>query len=170
MDAFMQRNNPIHILVNNTGKGSSAVLLLLKVMNFYRLLPIIYCVITLWPKLVLKAWKIRGYSRIINIISTSVKAPLPNLGVSNMIRAAVANWSKTMANELGKYNITVNNVLPVATNTQRLKTVITKKLLKSFRNKFGWEGNAAWNSNGRFAEASEIANAVAFWPHLGGSY
>ena len=57
------------------------------------------------------------YGRIINVISTSVKQPLSNLGVSNTIRGAVANWSKTLANELGQYNITVNNVLPGATNT-----------------------------------------------------
>ena len=56
-----------------------------------------------------------GYGRIINIISTSVKQPLPNLGVSNTIRGAVANWSKTLANELGGFGITVNNVLPGAT-------------------------------------------------------
>ena len=52
-----------------------------------------------------------GYGRIINIISTSVKIPITGLGVSNTIRGAVANWSKTMANELGKFQITVNNVL-----------------------------------------------------------
>ena len=55
-----------------------------------------------------------GYGRVINIISTSVKQPLPNLGVSNTIRWAVASWAKTMANELGEYGITVNNVLPGA--------------------------------------------------------
>ena len=48
-----------------------------------------------------------GYGRIINIISTSVKQPLNGLGVSNTVRGAVANWSKTMANELGIHGITV---------------------------------------------------------------
>ncbi len=61
-----------------------------------------------------------GYGRIINIISTSVKTPLPNLGVSNTIRLAVASWAKTLANEIGRYNITVNNILPGLTATQRL--------------------------------------------------
>ncbi|MCG7860163.1 SDR family oxidoreductase, partial [Flavihumibacter sediminis] len=58
-----------------------------------------------------------GYGRIINIVSTSVKIPLNNLGVSNTIRGAVASWSKTMANELGQFGITVNNVLPGFTST-----------------------------------------------------
>ena len=68
-----------------------------------------------------------GYGRIINVISTSVKQPLKGLGVSNTVRAAVANWSKTLAGEVAKYGITVNNVLPGATNTQRLRSLIEAK-------------------------------------------
>lgn len=67
------------------------------------------------------------YGRIINIISTSVKQPLPQLGVSNTTRAAVANWSKTLANEVAEYGITVNNILPGATKTQRLEQIIYQK-------------------------------------------
>lgn len=78
--------------------------------------------------------KAAGYGRIINVISTSVKQPLPNLGVSNTIRGAVANWSKTLANELGQFNITVNNVLPGATNTIRLKSIIENKAQKPVKN------------------------------------
>jgi 3-oxoacyl-[acyl-carrier protein] reductase len=68
-----------------------------------------------------------GYGRIINVISTSVKQPLPNLGVSNTIRGAVANWAKTLAGELGAFGITVNNVLPGATTTGRLDQIILGK-------------------------------------------
>ena len=64
------------------------------------------------------------YGRIINIISTSVKTPLANLGVSNTIRLAVASWAKTLANEIGRYNITVNNILPGLTATQRLTDLV----------------------------------------------
>lgn len=71
------------------------------------------------------------YGRIINIISTSVKQPLPNLGVSNTIRAAVANWAKTLANEVAVYGITVNNILPGATKTQRLEQIIFQKSQKN---------------------------------------
>ena len=66
----------------------------------------------------------RGYGRIINILSTSVKTPLANLGVSNTIRLAVASWAKTLANEIGRFNITVNNILPGLTETQRLDELI----------------------------------------------
>lgn len=75
--------------------------------------------------------KMRGFGRIINIISTSVKVPLPNLGVSNTIRAAVGNWSKTLANELAPFGITVNNILPGATETERLGSIISNKAAKS---------------------------------------
>ena len=71
---------------------------------------------------VVEGMKQAGYGRIINVISTSVKQPLKGLGVSNTIRAAVANWSKTLAGELAPFKITVNNVLPGATYTQRLKS------------------------------------------------
>lgn len=72
-----------------------------------------------------------SYGRIINVISTSVKVPLAGLGVSNTIRAAVGNWSKTLANELGHHGITVNNVLPGATETERLHSIMANKAEKS---------------------------------------
>mgnify|MGYP000994546173 CR=1 FL=1 len=111
----------------------------------------------------LEGMKHAGYGRIINIISTSVKQPLPNLGVSNTIRAAVANWAKTMANELGRFGITVNNVLPGATATQRLAAIIENKAGKN-----NLPNEAVRNEMlreipmGRFAEAHEIAAAAAF--------
>ena len=74
--------------------------------------------------------KEKQYGRIINVISTSVKQPIPGLGVSNTIRAAVASWAKTLANELGEFGITVNNVLPGATDTARLDAIIEGKAKK----------------------------------------
>ena len=71
--------------------------------------------------------KLAGYGRIINIISTSVKQPIADLGVSNTIRGAVASWAKTLAGELGPFGITVNNVLPGFTKTTRYDYVIRKK-------------------------------------------
>ncbi|MBK8701543.1 MAG: SDR family oxidoreductase [Saprospiraceae bacterium] len=104
-----------------------------------------------------------GGGRIINIISTSVKQPLPNLGVSNTIRAAVANWAKTLANELAPYGITVNNVLPGATHTGRLESIINQRA--------GQKGVSASEIGDemaheipmkRFGKPIEIASAVAF--------
>lgn len=75
-------------------------------------------------KAVLPTMKNAYYGRIINIISTSVKIPLRNMGVSNTIRGAVASWAKTLSFELGEFNITVNNILPGYTATQRLESLI----------------------------------------------
>src|SRR5205085_7201038 len=79
----------------------------------------------------LEGMKKENYGRIINIISTSVKIPLKNLGVSNTIRAAVANWSKTLANEVAPFGITVNNVLPGATNTMRIQNLLEQRAQKT---------------------------------------
>lgn len=68
----------------------------------------------------LPGMKASRYGRLINIISTSVRQPIPGLGVSNTVRAAVAAWAKTLSDELGPYGITVNNVLPGYTRTERL--------------------------------------------------
>tara|TARA_B100000676_G_C17497827_1_gene541633 strand:+ start:65 stop:463 length:399 start_codon:yes stop_codon:yes gene_type:complete len=68
-----------------------------------------------------------NYGRIINIISTSVKQPIKGLGVSNTIRGAVASWAKTLSFELGEFGITVNNVLPGYTDTERLNEIFKKK-------------------------------------------
>jgi 3-oxoacyl-[acyl-carrier protein] reductase len=103
------------------------------------------------------------YGRIINIISTSVKQPLKNLGVSNTIRAAVGNWAKTWANEVAAFGITVNNVLPGATATQRLASLIENKSKKMSQSIAEVEKEMLDEiPAGRFGLPEEIANAVAF--------
>lgn len=111
----------------------------------------------------LPGMKQAGYGRIINVISTSVKQPLPNLGVSNTVRGAVASWAKTMANELGPFNITVNNVLPGATNTVRLEAIIKNKAAKKGVSIEEMEAEEkSIIPMRRFGEAEEFADAVAF--------
>jgi 3-oxoacyl-[acyl-carrier protein] reductase len=111
----------------------------------------------------LPGMKDAGYGRIINIISTSVKQPIKGLGVSNTIRAAVGNWSKTLSLEVAKYGITVNNVLPGATATARLIQIIedkakkTGKTIEAITEEMTHEIPSA-----RFALPEEIAHAVAF--------
>lgn len=112
-----------------------------------------------------------GYGRIINVISTSVKQPLNNLGVSNTIRGAVANWSKTLANELGQYGITVNNVLPGATNTGRLKSIAENKAQKTGESASEiFDEMAKESPMKRIAEPVEVANAIVFLASPEASY
>lgn len=112
-----------------------------------------------------------GYGRIINIISTSVKQPLPNLGVSNTIRGAVANWSKTLANELGGFGITVNNVLPGATNTSRLQSIAQVKA-DQFNETVDdvFAEMASESPMKRIAQPEEVAAAIAFLASPAASY
>jgi 3-oxoacyl-[acyl-carrier protein] reductase len=104
-----------------------------------------------------------GYGRIINIISTSVKQPLNGLGVSNTVRGAVANWAKTMANELGVHGITVNNVLPGATATERLSSIVANKARKTGKTEEETlKEMEAQVPLRRVAHAEEVAAAAAF--------
>ena len=85
------------------------------------------------------------------------------MGVSNTIRGAVANWSKTLANELGEYNITVNNVLPGATNTSRLSDIASSKATKLDKSVDDiYESMAMQVPMKRIAEPEEVARAIAF--------
>lgn len=105
----------------------------------------------------------KKFGRIINIISTSVKIPLPNLGVSNTVRGAVASWAKTLAGELGPHGITVNNILPGFTRTQRLEQILTNSMQKTGQSREDVEkGFLKDVPAGRFAEAQELAYACAF--------
>lgn len=115
--------------------------------------------------------KERRYGRIINVISTSVKQPLPNLGVSNTIRGAVANWGKTLANELGPFGITVNNVLPGATETERLSAIIANKAQKTGASQDHVRAEMlAEIPLRRFARPEEVAAVIAFLVGPSGSY
>lgn len=112
---------------------------------------------------VLPGMKERRHGRIINIISTSVKIPLHNLGVSNTIRGAVASWSKTLANEAGPYQITVNNILPGATKTQRLENILKNNAAKQNVDEAQIEKEMkAQIPMQRFGTAEEIAAVAAF--------
>ena len=163
VENFIQRSGPVNILVNNTGGPASGPLLTSKPEDFLNTFNQHLICNHMLVQACAEGLKNSGYGRIINIISTSVKAPLPNLGVSNTIRAAVGNWAKTLANELGKSNITVNNVLPGATMTQRLSSIIDAKSARTGESldkiKKEMIGEIPL---GRFAEASEVAAAVAF--------
>ncbi|MFT4938151.1 MAG: 3-oxoacyl-[acyl-carrier protein] reductase [Paraglaciecola sp.] len=111
----------------------------------------------------LPAMKENQYGRIINVISTSVKQPLPGLGVSNTIRGAVASWAKTLAYELGPFGITVNNVLPGATATARLDAIIANKAKKqAISIEQATENEKAQIPMRRFARPEEFAAAAAF--------
>jgi 3-oxoacyl-[acyl-carrier protein] reductase len=103
------------------------------------------------------------YGRVINVISTSVKEPIRNLGVSNTIRGAMASWAKTLAAELGSDGITVNNVLPGYTKTQRLEQILADRVRATGKSEEEiTKAMLASVPAGRFADAGEIAAVIAF--------
>jgi 3-oxoacyl-[acyl-carrier protein] reductase len=162
---------PVHIVVNNSGgppPGPAHEAGLEGFETAFRQHLMAFQAVAL---AIVPGMKQQRHGRLINIISTSVKQPLHNLGVSNTVRGAVANWGKTMANELGPHGITVNNVLPGATRTERLTAIIRGKSAKQGIS----EAAAAAEMEAeiplrRFAEPQEIAAAVAFLAGPSGGY
>ncbi|MBG8554410.1 SDR family oxidoreductase [Hymenobacter guriensis] len=151
------------ILVNNTGGPAGGPLLEASVEALRAAFEQHVVCNQLLAQAVVPAMQERRRGRIINIISTSVKQPLPGLGVSNTIRGAVGNWAKTLANELGPHGITVNNVLPGATLTQRHTSLIEKKTAQTGQTTEQVEaGMLRLIPAGRFGLADEVAAAVAF--------
>ncbi len=162
-EALGRLRRPVHIAINNTGgpPGGAAHLADPEAyLQAFRRHLIANQVIL---QAIVGDMKTAGYGRIINIISTSVKQPLDDLGVSNTIRGAVANWAKTLANELGQFGITVNNILPGATATDRLSQIIESKSART--GTATGEIEAAMQREiplRRFAQPGEIAAAAVF--------
>lgn len=110
----------------------------------------------------LPAMKERGWGRIVTITSTSVREPLPHLGVSNLTRAAVHAWVKSLSHELPP-GITINNVLPGFTDTPRLRSLAQARAEATGTPvEQVWEGFRRGAPQQRIAEPEEVANLVAF--------
>jgi 3-oxoacyl-[acyl-carrier protein] reductase len=165
------RSHTVHILINNSGGPPAGPITDAREEDFLSTFNQHLICNHILAKAVIPGMKKQGYGRIVNVISTSVKIPLRNLGVSNTIRGAVASWAKTMANELGEFGITVNNVLPGLTSTQRLTTLIDSLAEKGNTQPDAIaKGMLSEVPAKRFAEASEIAAMAAFLASPAASY
>ncbi|MEO6490862.1 MAG: SDR family oxidoreductase [Ferruginibacter sp.] len=163
IDSFIQQNKTAHILINNTGGPAGGTALNASVDEFVQAFNSHLICNHILTLALVPGMKVAGYGRIINIISTSVKQPIPGLGVSNTIRAAVANWSKTLATELGPFGITVNNVLPGFTKTVRADYVIKKRVIESGKSEEQvLKELVAEIPVGRIGSPEEFGAAVAF--------
>jgi len=170
VSAYLQ-NNTIDILVNNSGGPAAGPVADAQPEQFLQAFQQHLICNHILTTLVAPGMKANKYGRIINIISTSVKVPLKNLGVSNTIRGAVASWAKTMANELGQFGITVNNVLPGATATGRLEAIINNKVSKTGMGQEEVEKEMLDEIPAkRFGKPEEIAAVVAFLASQAAAY
>jgi 3-oxoacyl-[acyl-carrier protein] reductase len=163
IDHFLKEGHTVDILVNNSGGPASGPLLNTAGDELEKSFRSHLVTAHMLAQLVVPGMQTKGFGRIINIVSTSVKQPINGLGISNTVRAAVANWAKTLANEIGKFGITVNNVLPGYTKTDRLDYLFGKQAA---------DGNTTVDAivdktialipTGRLGEPEEFAAAVAF--------
>ena len=161
--AYVDAGNTIHILINNTGGPAGGKAINAASEEFVNAFNSHLICNHILVQALVPGMKAAGFGRIINIISTSVKQPLAGLGVSNTIRAAVANWSKTLATELGGFGITVNNVLPGFTNTVRADYVIKKKATDIGKSEEEvMKDLVAEIPVGRIGQPEEFGAAVAF--------
>ncbi len=169
--ADVKDNGPVHILLNNTGGPAGGPILGASPEEFAKAFSKHLICNQLLTQAVVPGMKSESYGRIINIISTSVKVPIPGLGVSNTTRGAVASWAKTMAGELGPFGITVNNLLPGFIDTARIYDVINARAKqigkdpKDIQTMFIGQIPA-----GRFGSPQEVANVVCFLASPAASY
>jgi 3-oxoacyl-[acyl-carrier protein] reductase len=160
-----------HILINNTGGPAGGALLNAQPDEFTKAFSAHVLCNQILVQAIVPGMKEAGFGRIVNIISTSVKAPIAGLGVSNTIRAAVANWAKTLATELAQYGITVNNVLPGFHKTNRLDAVLNSKAEQLNITRASIDQASIKDiPAGRYGEVEEFGAAVAFLCSPAASY
>ncbi len=162
---------PVHIWVNNTGGPPSGLLNQAEPKALEEAFHQHILSAQVISQVLIPSMQEASYGRIINIISTSVKEPIPGLGVSNTIRGAMGNWAKTLASELASDGITVNNVLPGFTTTGRLKSIIRKKAEKANMDELAMaELMKSFVPMQRFADPAELARAICFLALPAASY
>jgi 3-oxoacyl-[acyl-carrier protein] reductase len=152
--SVLQYYKNIDILVTNTGGPPTGKFDELKQEDWNKAYDLLLGSVVSLIRGVLPGMKNNEWGRIITITSQAVKQPVENLILSNAVRASVVGLMKTLATELGPHNITVNNVMPGYTQTNRLKKLIA--------------ANPAFNEAindiplKRFGNPEEFAAAVAF--------
>ena len=160
---FIINNHGFHILINNTGGPRSGSILDASLEEFENAFTQHLKCNHVLAQATIPFMKQEGYGRIINVISTSVKEPIPGLGVSNTTRGAVGNWSKTLSIEVGALGITVNNILPGFTDTERLTEIIKIKAnIEGTSVEQMTEIMKNYTPAKRFAKPEETANAIVF--------
>jgi 3-oxoacyl-[acyl-carrier protein] reductase len=169
--ANVHERGPVHVLVNNTGGPPAGPIVDAAADAFVSAFRAHLVNNQHLAQVVLPGMKDAGYGRIVNIVSTSVREPIPGLGVSNTVRAAVAGWSKTLAGEVARFGVTVNNVLPGYTKTGRLDAVIAARAKASGKSAEDVAREMLGQvPAGRFGEAWEVAAAIGFLASPAGGF
>ncbi len=171
VSAHVRETGAVHILVNNTGGPPHGTMTEAAPTQFLAAMTHHVVCNQLLVQTILPGMKTAAYGRIINIISTSVIAPIKGLGVSNTTRGAVANWGRTLAGELAPLGITVNNILPGYTATARLQALFKAKAEKAGTTVEKIQQQVIDSiPMGRLAAPEEIAAVVGFLASPAASY
>tara|TARA_B000000475_G_scaffold268403_1_gene260799 strand:- start:795 stop:1580 length:786 start_codon:yes stop_codon:yes gene_type:complete len=122
--------NPIDILINNTQGPKGGDVMNVSIEDYQKSFDLLFKSVVFTTMLAIENMKKNKWGRIINMASMSVKEPLSYLALSNSIRSAVTTWGKTLSNDLGVYNITVNNILTGYFDTERINQLNLDKAKK----------------------------------------
>ncbi len=163
VESWISQNGNIHVLINNAGGPPSGLLIDTNADDLEKAFTTHLLTSHLLVQLLLPGMRQAGYGRILNILSTSVKQPINGLGISNTVRPAVANWAKTLANEIGYGGITVNNILPGYTRTDRLQYLFSMQATQKAVDIKTIENNIVENIPAkRLGEPGEFGAVAAF--------
>ena len=158
-----QKENPYSVIILNSGGPKGGAISQAQPEDFLQAMQNHLVANSLIVRAVMGEMKAKSFGRIITVTSTSVKIPIPHLGVSNATRAAVASWAKTLSLELASFGITVNNVMPGFTETPRLKSLIeaaAKDVGKETKDiEESWKMTIPMK---RFAQPDETAALIGF--------
>src|SRR5262249_33513357 len=160
--ALVARAGPIHVLVNNSGGPAPGAILESDPASFGAGFARVLFAAQALVGLCLPGMRAAGFGRIVNVLSISMREPIPGLGVGNTVRAAMAGWAKTLSRELPP-GVTINNVLPGYTATERLRELAEVTARRTGRAIADIE--AEWIRDvpeGRLAEPGEIGAVIAF--------
>ncbi len=162
-DRILAAHGSIHVLVHNTGGPPPGPLLEAGAGDLTAAFTAHLLSLSVLARKFLPGMQAEGFGRIVNVISTSVKMPIPGLGVSNTIRGAVASFAKTLSLECAAGGVTVNNVLPGFTETDRLTALVDGMARRRgvAREEIETELRATVPA-GRFGRPEEVAAVIAF--------
>lgn len=169
--AVEKRFGRIDICVTNSGGPPSKLFTDTTIEDWRRATDLLLLSTVSWAQAALPRMKQRNWGRLITVTSYAVKQPADGLLLSNSLRAAVTGLARTLANEYGAYGITVNNVCPGYTRTERLGEIASAMSKRSGRS----EGEifADWTRQipaGRIGTPEEFASVVAFLASERASY
>ena len=162
-DGLVARIGPLHIVVVNTGAPEAGYLIDASTEEIDKCVAQLLSTAHKLAQVTAPGMRAAKYGRIIVVGSTSIERPIRGQGVSNVARAAMANWTRTLAGELGGFSITTNLIMPGSTRTQRLESIIAGRAKRSGSSVDEVEASMIVKIPvGRFGSPQEIAAVIAF--------